>query len=157
MLCWEFDHFIQSLLSTAVLKLLLARGQHAAAAKCCLHRADVSSEQLTEICNSFMQETGRKLWLNCLLLDASNASTAQLLLDLGADAGANNEGVTALMMGHEAVAKLLLEHGADARPATNNGVMALRAAAESGREAVAKSNRQSRWWHGTDRCCCKWP
>eukprot|EP00435_Cladocopium_sp_Y103_P030084 s165_g7.t1 len=160
--CKDFDRYLKSLLSTTVLKLLLGKGQHASAAKCCLYGADVSSEQLTEICNSFARETERKDWQNSFLIEASRASrasTVQLLLENGADAGAarkdgvtalmaaaegaaDNDGETALMIaatvGHEAVAELLLTHGADARAANNEGTTALGRAATVGHEAVAE-------------------
>ena len=52
-----------------------------------------------------------------MLLQASNASMAKLLLEQGADA-------TALMFaaqgGHEAVAKLLLQHAAEVRAAMHS-------------------------------------
>ena len=43
----NFDRYMKSLLSTAMLKILMARGDFASAATCCLQGADVSSEQLT--------------------------------------------------------------------------------------------------------------
>ena len=141
----DFDRYMRSLLSTTVLKVLMARGDFASAATCCLQGADVSSEQLTKICSSFAAETERRAWLNSMLLQASNPSMAKLLLEKGADARA-----TALMLaannGHEAVARLLLQHGADVAAASNNGVTALMCAAEGGHEAVAQLLLQ----HGAD-------
>ena len=147
----NFDRYIKSLLSTATLKILMARGDFASASTCCLQGADVSSEQLTQICSNFAAETERGAWLNSMLLQASNASMAKLLLEQGADvAAANNDGDTALMLaainGHEAVAQLLLQHGADATAARHDGVTALMCAAGGGHEAVAQLLLQ----HGAD-------
>jgi ankyrin repeat protein len=60
-----------------------------------------------------------------MLLQASNASMAKLLLEQGADArAAEDDGATALMFaaqgGHEAVAKLLLQHAAEVRAAMHS-------------------------------------
>ena len=139
----DFDRYMKSLLSTTVLKVLMARGDVASAATCCLQGADVSSEQLAEICSSFAAATERRAWLNSMLLQASNPSMAKLLLEKGADAtAARHEGTTALMCaargGHEAVAQLLLQHGADVAAAMNNGFTALMCAAVGGHEAVAQ-------------------
>ena len=70
-------------------------------------------------------ETERRAWLNSMLLQASNASMAKLLLEQGADArAAEDDGATALMFaaqgGHEAVAKLLLQHAAEVRAAMHS-------------------------------------
>ena len=139
----DFDRYMKSLLSTTVLKVLMARGDFAAAATCCLQGADVSSEQLTKICSSYAAETERRAWLNSMLLQASNPSMAKLLLDHGADArAARHDGDTALMLaalgGHEAVAQLLLQHGADVAAASNHGGTALMRAAVGGHVAVAQ-------------------
>ena len=147
----NFDRYMKSLLSTAMLKILMARGDFASAATCCLQGADVSSEQLTQICSSFAAETERRAWLSSMLARASNASMAKLLLEQGADvAAANNDGSTALMWaarrGHEAVAQLLLQHGADVAAANNDGSTALMWAARRGHEAVAQLLLQ----HGAD-------
>ena len=147
----NFDRYMKSLLSTTVLKVLMARGDFAPAATCCLQGADVSSEQLTKICNSFAAETERRAWLNSMLLQASNLSTAKLLLEKGADVeAAQTDGVTALMLaaqgGHEAVAQLLLQHSADVAAARNDGATALMYAALGGHEAVAQLLLQ----HGAD-------
>ena len=146
----NFDHYMKALLSTAMLKILMARGDYASASTCCLQGADVSSEQLTQICSNFAAEIERGAWLNSMLLQASHASTANLLLQHGADvAAANNDGLTALMRaaerGHEAVAQLLLQHGADVA-AKNDGLTALMCAAGGGHEAVAQLLLQ----HGAD-------
>ena len=138
----DFNNYIKSLLSTTMLQLLLARGQREAAAKCCVYGAQFGSEELMEICSS-LQETDRKDWLNCLLMQASNASTAQLLLEHRADGAAvSKEGVTALHEAayhdHRAVAELLLEHHADARAADNSGVTALMGASHAGHVAVVE-------------------
>ena len=147
----DFDRYMKSLLSTTVLKVLMARGDFAAAATCCLQGADVSSEQLTKICSSYAAETERRAWLNSMLLQASNPSMAKLLLDHGADArAARHDGDTALLLaahgGHEAVAQLLLQHGADVAAASNDGTTALMLAAHGGHEAVAQLLLQ----HGAD-------
>ena len=147
----DFDLYMKSLLSTTVLKVLMARSDFASAATCCLQGADVSSQQLTQICSSFAAETERRAWLNSMLLWASNASMAQLLLEKGADVRAErDDGSTALMWaaegGHEAVAKVLLQHGADVRAAKDNCFTALMFAARGGHEAVAKVLLQ----HGAD-------
>ena len=147
----DFDRYMKSLLSTTVLKVLMARGDFASAATCCLQGADVSSEQLAEICSSYAAETERRAWLNSMLLKASNPSMAKLLLEKGADArAARHDGVTALMLaavgGHEAVAQLLLQHGADVAAASNDGRTALMSAAQGGHEAVAQLLLQ----HGAD-------
>ena len=146
-----FDHHMKSLLSTAMLKILMARGDYASASTCCLQGADVCSEQLTQICSSYAEETQRRAWLNSMLRKASNASMAKLLLEQGADvAAASNDGSTALMCaargGHEAVAQLLLQHGADVAAANNDGLTALMCAAGGGHEAVAQLLLQ----HGAD-------
>ena len=147
----DFDRYMKSLLSTTVLKVLMARGDFASAATCCLQGADVSSEQLTEICGSFAAATERLAWLNSTLLWASNPSMAKLLLEKGADAtAARHDGTTALMCaargGHEAVAQLLLQHGADVAAAEDDGFTALMWAAQGGNEAVAQLLLQ----HGAD-------
>ena len=147
----DFDRYLKSLLSTTVLQLLMARGDFASAATCCLQGADVSSEQLTEICSSFAAATERLAWLNSMLVWASNPSMAKLLLEKGADAtAARHDGTTALMCaargGHEAVAQLLLQHCADVAAANNHGITALMWAARGGHEAVAQLLLQ----HGAD-------
>ena len=147
----DFDRYMKSLLSTTVLQVLMARGDFASAATCCLQGADVSSEQLAEICSSFAAETEREDWLNRMLLQASNPSMAKLLLEKGADVrAARHDGDTALMSaaqgGHEAVAQLLLQHGADVAAAKDNGFTALMCAALGGHEAVAQLLLQ----HGAD-------
>ena len=147
----DFDRYMKSLLSTTVLQVLMARGDFASAATCCLQGADVSSEQLAEICSSFAAETEREDWLNSMLLQASNPSMVKLLLEQGADArAARNDGLTALMFaaqgGHEAVAQLLLQHGADVAAAEDDGTTALMWAALGGHEAVARLLLQ----HGAD-------
>ena len=138
----DFDRYMKSLLSTTVLRVLMARGDFASAATCCLQGADVSSEQLAEICSSFAAATQRRAWLNRMLLQASNPSIAKLLLEKGADARAADDDVTALMSaaqgGHEAVAQLLLQHAADVRAAEEDGTTALMLAAQGGHEAVAQ-------------------
>ena len=147
----DFDRYMKSLLSTTVLQVLMARGDFASAATCCLQGADVSSEQLTEICSSFAAETEREDWLNRMLLQTSNPSMARLLLEKGADArAASHDGNTALMCaalgGHEAVAQLLLQHSADVAAASNDGTTALLWAALAGHGAVAQLLLQ----HGAD-------
>ena len=147
----DFDRYMKSLLSTTVLQVLMARGDFASAATCCLQGADVSSEQLAEICSSFAAETEREDWLNSMLLQASNPSMVKLLLEQGADArAARHDGGTALMFaaqgGHVAVAQLLLQHGADVAAASNYGSTALMSAAIGGHEAVAQLLLQ----HGAD-------
>ena len=140
----DFDRYMKSLLSTTVLRVLMARGDFASAATCCLQGADVSSEQLAEIRSSFAAETERRAWLNTMLLRASHPSMAKLLLEKGADAtAARHDGVTALMLaaegGHEAVAQLLLQHGADVRAADIDGSTALLMwTALGGHEAMAQ-------------------
>ena len=147
----NFDRYMKSLLSTAMLKILMARGDFASAARCCLQGADVSSEQVTQICGSYSAATERRVWLNSMLLQASNASMAKLLLEQGADvAAANNDGSTALMLaalgGHAALIQLLLQHDADVAAADNDGDTALSFAARGGHEAVAQLLLQ----HGAD-------
>ena len=139
----DFDHHVRSLLSSSILKLLLARGQHASAAKCCIHGASFSREQLEQICDSFQLESDQKGWLGQLLTRASDESVAELLLEHAADAGAANDyGSTALILaaaaGKEAVAKLLLKHGADVRAANKHKRNAIMAGAFAGHEAVVK-------------------
>ena len=147
----DFDYYMKSLLSTAMLKILMARGDFASASTCCLQGADVSSEQVTKICSSFAEETERGAWLNSMMLQASTASMAKLLMEQGADVrAADNFGSTALMCaargGHEAVAQLLLQHGANVAAANNFGSTALMFAAQGGHEAVAQLLLQ----HGAD-------
>ena len=147
----NFDRYMKSLLSTAMLKILMTRGEYASASTCCLQGADASSEQLTQICGSYSAATERRVWLNSMLLQASNASMAKLLLEQGADAAAaNNDGSTALMLaalgGHAALIQLLLQHDADVAAADNDGDTALSFAARGGHEAVAQLLLQ----HGAD-------
>ena len=147
----DFDRYMKSLLSTTVLQVLMARGDFASAATCCLQGADVSSEQLAEICSSFAAATERRAWLNSMLLQASNPSIAQLLLEKGADVEAERDnGTTALMCaahgGHEAVVEQLLTHGADVAAAMDDGFTALMCAARGGHEAMAQLLLQ----HGAD-------
>eukprot|EP00438_Fugacium_kawagutii_P029283 Skav207061 [mRNA] locus=scaffold709:274696:275065:+ [translate_table: standard] len=84
---------MRSLLSTTMLPVLLANDDYARARRCLLLGAQVGSEQLEAIRRSLACESGRRAWL-----------------------GRGNNGSTALMFaaggGHEAVAMLLLEHGA---------------------------------------------
>eukprot|EP00435_Cladocopium_sp_Y103_P009775 s4213_g2.t1 len=139
----DFDRYMKSLLSNTMLEILMARGDCALAAKCCLYGAHVSSGQLAEICCSFAEATERRAWLNSMLMKASNPCMAQLLLDQGADViAADKDGETALMCaaqtGHEAVAKLLLQHGADVMAADKDGATALVGAALGGHVAMAK-------------------
>ena len=143
MLFTDFDKYIKSLLSTTMLQILLAKGQCAAAVQCCLYGASFGPEDLTAICSIFDQEVDRKKFLCNLLGLASNASTACLLLERGADAGAaDNNGVTALMAaaagGHEAMAHILLHHGATAGAADNDGWTALMDAAAGGHVTMAQ-------------------
>ena len=138
----NFDRYMKSLLSTTVLRVLMARGDFASATTCCLQGADVSAEQLAEICGSFAAATERRAWLNSMLLQASHPSMAKLLLEKGADVtAARNDGLTALMCaaegGHVAVAQLLLQHGADVA-ASNDGSTALMYSALGGHVAVAQ-------------------
>ena len=152
----NFDLYMKSLLSTAMLKILMARGDYASASRCCLQGADVSSEQLTQICSSYAAASERRGWLNSMLLQTTNASMAKLLLEHGADvATADNDGGTALMWaaqgGHEAVAQLLLQHGADVAAAKHNGSTPLMMAAAGGHEAVAQLLLQ----HGADVAAAK--
>eukprot|EP00435_Cladocopium_sp_Y103_P063102 s173_g24.t1 len=139
----NFDRYMRSLLSTTVLKILMARGDWASAAKCCIHGAHVSAEQLAQICHSFAEESQRRAWLNRMLMRASSASMAKLLLEQGADPeAADNDGVTALMYaaeyGHEAVAQLLLQHRADVTAAQNDGFTPLMEAVLADHEAMAQ-------------------
>ena len=99
--------------------------------------------QLAEICSSFAAATERRAWLNSMLLQASNPSIAQLLLEKGADVEAERDnGTTALMCaahgGHEAVVEQLLTHGADVAAAMDDGFTALICAARGGHEAMAQ-------------------
>ena len=68
-----------------------------------------------------------------------------------------NDGFTALMLaaqgGHEAVAQLLLQHGADVAAAFNDGSTALMLAAQGGHEAVAQLLLQ----HGADVAAARQP
>ena len=73
--------------------------------------------------------------------------------------------------GHEAVAQLLLQHGADARAADNDGDHSTDVAAQGGHEAVAQlllqhgadvSGSKTRWCHSIDVGCSQvamrpWP
>ena len=171
----EFDGYIKSLLSTNVLQLLLSTGDYASAAQCCSYGARFDEEQLRKICASFPTERARVSWLNELLLKASDVSTAQMLLQLGADghavsgddrcllASVGLDGwrmspryilsrgfcFTALeqaaLSGHEDVVMLLLQRNC---PESLNpfGLTALIAAAHNGHEDVVKILLQ----HGFD-------
>ena len=166
----DFNRFSQGLLSTSLLEFSLVHNQHVAAAKCCEKGACFTQEQFADIITHGISEADRPTWLSnllvinatdarlgivrlllqsgvcmeavhCSLIDAARGGqeeVAKLLLDHGADAA----GVFALMAaaacGHEEVAKLLLDHGADAAATNSNGVSALMAAAQGGHEAVAK-------------------
>ena len=110
--CNGFDRHCRSLLSTAMLQFYLMYDRHAAAAKCCERGASFTKEQFAEI-DARVPNLQRPTWLANVLMVAAGA-------------------------GHEAVAKLLLDHGADVAAADNNGATALMFAARDGHEAVAK-------------------
>ena len=101
---------MRSLLSTAMFGILLTAGNHAKAAKCLRFGAQVGFEQLAEIRGILAGHSGLNPWLQ-----------------------ADSDGYTALMVaahfGHEAVAKLLLQHGADFNVASHEGDTALMVAA----------------------------
>eukprot|EP00438_Fugacium_kawagutii_P032404 Skav234907 [mRNA] locus=scaffold840:800366:802544:+ [translate_table: standard] len=115
----EFDHYIRSLLSTTMLPDLLISGDYARAGKCLFFGAQVGSAELDTIRRSLACESGKRSWL-----------------------AKDNNGFTALMFaargGHEAVARLLLEHDADVGSATTKNETALMFAAQGGHEAVAR-------------------
>ena len=139
----NFDHYVRSLLSSSVLQLSLARADYASAAKCCLHGASFTREQLQEICTSFSADGQRTVWLTELLSKATDATMAQLLLQCGADVAARvRNGETALLGaargGQVAVVRMLLQHGADAGATRHDGATALMCAATAGYEHVAK-------------------
>ncbi|CAK9055335.1 unnamed protein product [Durusdinium trenchii] len=143
-LCFStFDDYIRSLLSTSMLRVLLARGDYVPAAECCRYGASFTEEQLIEICTSFATIKERAAWLNVLIMNAREAPTAELLLKLGSDPRAtDNDGKTVLMLaaqrGHESVAKVLLENGAEIGAANKAGATALMYAAQGGHESLTK-------------------
>lgn len=139
----DFDRYIQSLLSTALLHFFLAHKQLKAAAKCCEHGACFTEEQFQEIYGQLAEE--RETWVNRLLnVNARDErlDTVHFLLALGADTDMRCHDSTALMRaatgGQEATTKVLLEHKADVAAADSGGTTALMRAALGGHVAVAK-------------------
>ena len=137
----EFDQHCQALLSSALLRFYLMHNRHLAAAKCCEHGACFTENQFAQM-KDHVPEEDRTSWLTTLLkINALNnrLDIVQFLLRSGACMEAANGALgEAAFTGHEAVAKLLLDHRADVAAAGNDGVTGLILAAECGHEAVAK-------------------
>lgn len=136
--------YIQSLLSTALLQFFLAHEFHVAAARCCAHGACFSEDQFQQIYPR-LPENQQPVWLGQLLnVNARDLrlDTVHFLLHLGADTETVYHDTTALMRaaagGHEAVARMLLEHGANVEKADDHGTTALMRAALGGQEKVVQ-------------------
>ena len=140
----DFDRYIQSLLSTALLQFFLAHRQFKAAARCCAHGACFTQGQFHQIHAQLTREEELP-WLSQLLnVNARDErlDTILFLLRLGDEALMTCNGNTALMYaatgGQHAVARVLLEHGAAAQAADSGGTTALMRAALGGHLAVAQ-------------------
>ena len=120
----EFDQHCQALLSSALLRFYLMHNRHLAAAKCCEHGACFTENQFAQM-KDHVPEEDRTSWLTTLLkINALNnrLDIVQFLLRSGACMEAANGALgEAAFTGHEAVAKLLLDHRADVAAAQNNG------------------------------------
>ena len=138
----NFDRYIKSLLSTTMLKVLMARGDFASAAMCCLPGA-VMLQKLREepgwtacCCRHPMLPWQSCFWSRVLMRGQQRTMVPQLwcllpkvamrpwpsccysmLLRWGQQCIAMHDGRTALMIAranrHEAVPRLLREHGGD--------------------------------------------
>ena len=94
----DFDRYIRSLLSNSLLQLFVERGQYVSAVQCCNYGAQFDQGQLSKICQSFATDSERRSWLNQMVMKTSSFSVTQLLLEHGADASAADEdGRSALM------------------------------------------------------------
>ena len=137
----EFDQFSQALLSSALLQFCLMHNDYAAAAKCCENGACFTQEQFAQI-NAHVREEDRTSWLsNLLILNANDSrlDTIRLLLQSGVDIEAVQLCLEkAAVRGQEAVAKLLLDNGANVAAANNSGHTALIFAAWGGHEKLTK-------------------
>lgn len=136
--------YIQSLLSTALLQFFLAHKFHVAAARCCAHGACFNEDQFHQIYPQ-LPENQQPVWLGQLLnVNARDLrlDTVHFLLHLGADTETVHHDTTALMRaaagGHEAVVRMLLEHGANVEKADDHGTTALMRAALGGQEKVVQ-------------------
>ena len=138
----EFNRHMHALLSTSLLQHLMNSYEYEAAAECCLHGAQVTEEQLDEICQNFQSEDQRMRWLTLFLVETAkrgNSSLAEWLLAHGARPGIRTSTlIWAAAGGHEGVVKLLLEHGVDTGITDRNGATALNGAAAFGHEEVVK-------------------
>ena len=125
----DFDFHVQSLLSTSLLPGLLLAGHHRGAQNCCLHGAKLTEDLLDRLWAS-QEQVGCSCchghdwagWLDEMLRGRNTVSdvaiTKSLLRKRANPAARGDDGSTALIVaayhrGHEAVAKLLLDHGAD--------------------------------------------
>eukprot|EP00435_Cladocopium_sp_Y103_P041805 s2860_g11.t1 len=140
----DFDRYIQSLLSTALLHFLLSHQYIKAAARCCAHGACFTKEQFQQIYEQLSPEE-QPGWLSQLLNVNSRdqrLDTVHFLLHLRADTEMVWNGNTALMHaangGQQAVSRLLLEHGAKVTAADSGGTTALMRAALGGHVAVVQ-------------------
>ena len=137
----EFDQFSQALLSSALLQFCLMHNHYTAAATCCEKGACFTKEQFPQI-NTHVREEDRTRWLSKLLLfntKHNRVDIVGLLLQSGVCMeGVHHSLICAAQGGHEAVTKLLLDHGANVAAADIHGATALIYAAFDGSEAVAK-------------------
>jgi len=138
----EFDQFSQTLLSFSLLQFYLLHKRHGAAAKCCEKGAYFTKEQFADIYVHGVAEEDRNIWLaNLLEINATDErlDIVRHLLQPGVRMAAVNRAlINAVSRGHEAVTKLLLDHGADVTAEDEDSVTALIASAANGHEAVAK-------------------
>ena len=138
----EFDQFSQTLLSFSLLQFYLLHKRHGAAAKCCEKGAYFTKEQFADIYVHGVAEEDRNIWLaNLLEINATDdrLDIVRLLLQSGVRMEAVNRAlINAVSRGHEAVTKLLLDHGADVTAEDEDSGTALIASAANGHEAVAK-------------------
>ena len=140
----EFDCYIQSLLSTSLLKRLLVCGQFQEAAECCLHGAQASEDAIDQICASLEANEQRRRWLDDMLVrSVEDEAMVKSLLDRKASVTARRQSdgapVLVLAAGHglDSVVKLLLDHRANvATRTTNEGINSLISAAQQGHASM---------------------
>ena len=131
----EFDQFSQALLSSALLQLCLMHNDYAAAAKCCEKGACFTKEQFAQI-NTHVREEDRFSWLSKMLILSTTHNRLDIVgLLLQSEVCIEVVHVClalAAQYGHEAVAKLLLENGANVNVAAADSLTSLIYAATGG-------------------------